>query len=71
MHLEILKIRLDRQYHALDEQLDASLESLDSLDVMDVFRKRAERDQRSDEDWAELEGTFRELCNLVDGFKNA
>lgn len=71
MHLEILKIRLERQYHALDEQLDATLESLDSLDVMDVFRKRAERDLRSEEEWTELEGTFRELCNLVDGLKNA
>ncbi|WP_421798771.1 exonuclease SbcCD subunit D C-terminal domain-containing protein [Haliscomenobacter sp.] len=59
--LEILKIRLERQYQALDEQLDAVVESLESLDVLEVFRKRAEKDQRSEEEWTELEATFREL----------
>lgn len=59
--LEILKIRLERQYQALDEQLDAVVESLESLDVLEVFRKRAEKDQRSEEEWIELEATFREL----------
>lgn len=61
LSLEILKIRLERQYRALDEQLDAVVESLESLDVLDVFRKRAEKDQRSEEEWAELEATFKEL----------
>jgi predicted RNA-binding protein len=59
--LEILKIRLERQYQALDEQLDSVVESLESLDVLEVFRKRAEKDQRSEEEWTELEATFREL----------
>nr|WP_290927972.1 exonuclease SbcCD subunit D C-terminal domain-containing protein [Haliscomenobacter sp.] len=59
--MEILKIRLERQYQALDEQLDAVVESLESLDVLEVFRKRAEKDQRSEEEWTELEATFREL----------
>ena len=65
MHLEILKIRLERQYRALDEQVEM-LDSLESLDVLEVFRKRAEKDQRTEEEWTELEATFREL---VEGLK--
>ena len=42
------------------------LDSLESLDVLEVFRKRAEKDQRTEEEWVELEGTFKELCNLVE-----
>lgn len=64
--LEILKIRLERQYRALDEQLDQAVESLESLDVMEVFRKRAEKDQRSEEEWTELETTFRELLESLE-----
>lgn len=63
--LEILKIRLERQYRALDEQLDAVVESLESLDVLDVFRKRAEKDQRTEEEWEELEATFKELLENI------
>jgi len=64
--LEILKIRLERQYRALDEQLEQAVESLESLDVMEVFRKRAEKDQRSEEEWTELETTFRELLESIE-----
>lgn len=64
--LEILKIRLERQYRALDEQLEQAVESLESLDVMEVFRKRAEKDQRSEEEWTELEATFRELLESIE-----
>ncbi|MBK9489326.1 MAG: exonuclease SbcCD subunit D C-terminal domain-containing protein [Haliscomenobacter sp.] len=70
MHLEILKIRLERQYRALDEQVEM-LDSLESLDVLEVFRKRAEKDQRTEEEWVELEGTFKELCNLVEELKSS
>jgi exonuclease SbcD len=59
--LEILKVRLERQYRALDELIDTPIDALESLDVLEVFRKRAEKDQRSPEEWAELETTFRTL----------
>lgn len=64
--LEILKIRLERQYRALDEQLEQAVESLESLDVLEVFRKRAEKDQRSEDEWVELEGTFKELLESIE-----
>ena len=33
---------------------------------MEVFRKRAEKDQRSEEEWTELETTFRELLESLE-----
>lgn len=63
MELEVLKIKVLRQHHALDQQIpDVELEDLQPLEV---FKKKCESSGKSPEDMKTLIATFTELENWM------
>ncbi len=64
MDLELLKIRLHRQYSPLDAQT-VEEEDLNALDELDVFRKKCRSYGAAPEEEKELERTFRELAEWM------
>lgn len=60
MDLELLKIRLSRNYHPLDAQTSVE-EDLNALDDLEVFRKKCQSYGALPDEQEELEATFREL----------
>lgn len=64
MNLEILKIKVIKEYKSLSEQNPTN--DLDELDVIDVFKKRCTAFGTAPEDMESLEMTFRELMSWVE-----
>lgn len=64
MHLEILKVRANRSYLSLGDQM--SYEELDELTPFEVFQKKLNSAGRPPEDAKTLEETFRELEEWVE-----
>ncbi len=65
MDLEILKIRVNRSYKALEANA-APEADLDDMDVLDVFRKKCESFGSPPETMPELERTFLELKDWME-----
>ncbi len=63
MDLELLKIKVNRTYTALDDQTDVA--ELDDLAALEVFQKKCLASGNAPEDQPELEQTFRELLDWV------
>lgn len=63
MDLELLKIKINRSYSALDDQTEA--DELDDLEAMDVFQKKCLASGNPPEEQPELEHTFRELLDWI------
>jgi exonuclease SbcD len=63
MHLELLKIRTNRQHKSLSIQTE--LEDLEEMNPLDVFRKKCESQEKPPENMEELEMTFRELLETM------
>lgn len=64
MDLELLKVRIENEYSALDNQV--SLNDLDTLDIEDVFKRRCESFGTAPDEMEQLQMTFRELINWID-----
>lgn len=64
MNLELLKIRLNRQHLAMDEQTEVT--DLISLEEVDVFRKKCTSYGAEPEEMEELMATFLELQNWME-----
>ncbi|GJM32001.1 MAG: nuclease SbcCD subunit D [Saprospiraceae bacterium] len=65
MNLELLKIRINRSYQAL-ELANEPQADLDDLDVLDVFRKKCESFGSPPEAMAELQQSFLELKDWME-----
>lgn len=61
MPLEILKIKLHRQYQSLDAQLADEPADLSEIEVLDVFRRKCESFGAPPDEMEELTQTFLEL----------
>ena len=63
MDLDLLKIRVQRSYQALDQQIAEP--DLENLETIDVFRKKCSSYGTAIEDIGELELVFKELQNWL------
>lgn len=61
MPLDILKIKLHRQYQSLDAQLDDEQTDLSEMEVMEVFERKCESYGAPPDEMEELRRTFLEL----------
>lgn len=63
LHVELLKIRTNRQHRSLAIQTE--IEDLEEMNPLDVFRKKCESQAKPPENMEELEMTFRELLETM------
>ena len=68
MHLELLKIRTNRQFFSLDHQTEQL--NLDDLDPVDVFKKKCESFGSPPDEMDEMLATFNELKNWMEEENN-
>jgi exonuclease SbcD len=63
MHLDLLKIRTNRQHQSL--ALQTEMEDLEEMNPLEVFRKKCESAGNPPDEMEELEMTFRELTESM------